>query len=127
MLTERRRRRSSDPIEALRLWFAATAQRSRVHGFFYTASDGRLLASNIPGQPLHQLAALVPRLARRGSDGKRLLDSHPIPVSVLRLGVGPSAGLLCVLGEQARREAGLLEAVPGVRRILFELCAAAAA
>lgn len=127
MLIERRRGRSSDPSEALRLWFAATARRSRVPGFFYTASDGRLIASNIPGQPVRQLAALVPALVRRGPDGRRLLDSHAVPVSVLRIGVGPTAGLLCVLGERARRDAGLLVAMSGVRRILSELRAAAAA
>ena len=127
MFEERRLCRSSHPIVALKLWFEAVAQRSRVYGFIYTDADGRLIATNIPGFPVQALGALVPRLARRGPDGKRLLDTHPIKLSVLRLGIGPHAGLLSVLGESSRREVGLERAVPGVRRILAERLKAQAA
>jgi hypothetical protein len=126
MFVERRKRRSSDPIIALELWFGATARRSRVYGFMLTDANGFMIASNIPGKEVRQLAALVPRLLARGPDGRRLLDAYPIPLSVQRTGLGPSAGLLCVLGEAPYREAGLFEAAPGVRRILAERQAAAA-
>jgi hypothetical protein len=127
MLEERRKCRSSHPIISLKLWFDAAARQSQVYGFIYTDADGRLIATNIPGFPVQALGALVPRLARRGPDGKRLLDTHPINLSVLRLGIGPEAGLLSVLGDPSNRATGLERALPGVRRILAERLAAQAA
>jgi len=127
MSKERRKCRSSHPLVALKLWFDAVSRRSRVYGFIYTDADGQLIATNIPGFPVQALAALVPRLARRGPDGKRLLDGYPVQLSVRRMGLGPDAGLLSVLGEQVNRAAGLEDAAPGVRRILAEREAAAAA
>ncbi len=127
MLEERRTCRSSHPIVALKRWFEAVARHSRVYGFIYTDAEGRLIATNIPGFPVQALGALVPRLARRGPDGKRLLDTHPINMSVLRLGIGPHAGLLSVLGDPSHHAVGLERAVPGVRRILAERLDAQAA
>jgi hypothetical protein len=97
-----------------------------VYGFMLTDPNGFLIASNMPGEQVGQLAALVPKLIRRGPNGRRLLDTHSIPLSVHRMGVGPNAGLLCVLGEPSRRNAGLFDAAPGVRRILAEQQAVAA-
>ena len=127
MRKERRTCRSSHPSVSLKLWFEAIARRTRVHGFIYTDAAGRLVATNIPGFPVQALGALVPRLARRGPDGKRLLDIHPINLSVLRLGIGPDAGLLSVLGDPSNHATGLERAVPGVRRILAERRSAQAA
>jgi hypothetical protein len=118
-MIERRRERSTNPLDALRLWLSSISRKNRLVGFVLADEAGLLLASNIQSEKVEELAALVPLLVRRDRSGRRPLDRHQVPVSIQQVDAGGSSPvLLCALGEPTRRVRGLLAAAPGVRRIL---------
>lgn len=116
---ERRKERSTNPVDALSLWLSSISRQNRLVGFVLADESGLLLASNMRSEKVEELAALAPLLVRRDQEGRRPLDRHQVPVSIQRVDTGGSAPvLLCALGEPTRRDRGLRAAAPGVRRIL---------
>lgn len=118
---ERRKRRSSNVIVALRYWLVATAQRTRTSGFALADASGFLIASNLPQGHAQELATLAPLLARPGRTGRRPVDDFELPLSIHEIPMFDSKLLLCAVGDPPCREQGLKEAVPGVLRIIKEL------
>jgi hypothetical protein len=118
---ERRKRRSSNVIVALRYWLVATARRTRTSGLTLADASGFLIASNLPKGHAEELATLAPLLVRPDASGQRPVDCYELPLSIHEIPLFDSKLLLCAAGDACFREQGLREAVPGVLRIIKEL------
>lgn len=118
---DRRKRRSSNVIVALRYWLVATAERNRISGLALADASGFLIASNLPQNHAQELATLAPLLSRPDATGRRPVDDFELPLSIHEIPLFESKLLLCAVGDSPSREQGLKEAVPGVLRIIKEL------
>ena len=120
--SDRRRRRSDDPITALHYQLAATRWEANLDALVLVDDAGCLVAGVGSWPVCEELAAFAPLLAhpsaiRDAGLGTRLaaLSSH---VELLRLSVDGSTVLLCGRGENAKRGASIARAAAGCTRIL---------
>jgi len=109
MLTERRHHRSAEPLEALELQLAATAERAACSAIVLTGRDGLALAEVGDDAAAEEIAALAPTLARDGrmwhgavdtGAGRRLVTVSPLRGALGTLYLCAVGGLLCVLGAE---------------------------
>ncbi len=120
--SERRRRRSEDPITALHYQLAQTRWEAGLDALVLVDDAGCLVAGVGSWPVCEELAAFAPLLAhpsaiRDAGLGTRLasLSSH---VELLRLAVDGSTVLLCGRGGNDKRGASIARAAAGCRRIL---------
>jgi hypothetical protein len=121
MQIERRTHRSDDPLEALSLQLAATAERSACAALIL-AETGGLTVTEFGADPAsEEIAALAPTLSRGGrrwhgairtSQGDRLVTVAPVEGRGRELLLCAVGGLICVLGPE------LASGGRGVARIL---------
>jgi hypothetical protein len=124
---ERRKRRSTNVVLALTYWLEATVKRFGVEGLTLADADGFLIATNLSPGHAQEVASVAPLLFQPDEiDGRRPVDSVPLPISIVALPCYSGSLLLCALGEAGRREDALAEAATGVRRIIRELVGDAA-
>jgi hypothetical protein len=120
-MPERRKRRSSNLILALRYWLESTACRTGAVGLTLADSDGFLIASSLPYAHAEEVAALAPLLARPDRVGCRPVDEPFLPISIIELSSFCGRLYLCATGDDQRRDDGLRESTTGVCRIIREL------
>ena len=120
MRRNRRKKRSNNLTAALTLWLASLASRLRIPGLILLDLSGLVIASNLRGPKTDELAALVPLLARRGTDGVRPMDRHRVPLAIQLMEHEGGTLYVCAVGERVRRESGARIAALGIRRILRE-------
>lgn len=120
--SERRRRRSEDPITALHYQLQATRWEADLDALVLVDESGCLVAGVGAWPVCEELAAFAPLLAhptaiRDAGLGTRLaaLSSH---VELLELSVDGGAVLLCGRGGNAKRGTSIARAAAGCRRIL---------
>ena len=120
--SDRRRRRSDDPITALHYQLAATRSESNLDALVLVDDAGCLVAGVGSWPVCEELAAFAPLLAhpsaiRDAGLGTRLaaLSEH---VELLRLAVDGTTVLLCGRGGNDKRGASIARAAAGCRRIL---------
>lgn len=120
--SDRRRRRSDDPITALHYQLASTRGEANLDALVLVDDTGCLVAGVGSWPVCEELAAFAPLLAhpsaiRDAGLGTRLaaLSEH---VELLRLAVDGTTVLLCGRGGNDKRGASIARAAAGCRRIL---------
>ena len=120
--SDRRRRRSEDPITALHYQLAATRGEANLDALVLVDDAGCLVAGVGSWPVCEELAAFAPLLAhpsaiRDAGLGTRLaaLSEH---VELLRLAVDGTTVLLCGRGGNEKRGTSIARAAAGCRRIL---------
>ena len=114
MMLERRRKRSGFTALALKYWFSAVAQRTRVFGLVLADSAGLLVASNLPKPEAEELAAVAPLLQRPTTVPSQV----EVPMTIKPVMIGRTQLFLCVIGARDTRTSGASLAETGVHRIL---------
>jgi hypothetical protein len=120
-VSERRRRRTDDVMEALHLQLDACRESAALEAVVIADDLGMCLASSGAPAMCYEVAARLPILARKAGDfaGVLLGASGGVPVGVKRINVGDTELIACVLGgDQERHGAELRRAEQGVMRIL---------
>lgn len=120
--SDRRRRRSEDPITALHYQLAATRWEADMDALVLVDDSGCLVAGVGSWPVCEELAAFAPLLAdpgavRSAGVGTRLSALSP-EVELLRLSVDGTAVLLCGRGGNEKRAGSIARAAAGCRRIL---------
>jgi predicted regulator of Ras-like GTPase activity (Roadblock/LC7/MglB family) len=119
--TERRKRRSTNLILALRYWLESAARRAGAAGLTLADGDGFLIASSLPSAHAEEVAALAPILARPDRTGQRLTDDASLPISIHAMTGFCGRLFLCAIGDEERRREAVRASRPGVQRIIKEL------
>jgi hypothetical protein len=120
-IQDRRRRRTSQVIEALHLQLDACRAEAELTALVVTDQTGICLASSGSPGTSAEVAARLPLLDRAAGDYEGVLmgAKGAVPVSLKRFDVDGSQMYACAVGGDARRHAAqLVRAELGVKRIL---------
>jgi hypothetical protein len=120
MKYRRRKKRSRLKKTALRYWFDAVARRKGISALLLAESSGTIIAANREQAEIKELATIAPLLAVVDDDHCSYADRNDIPVFFSQLVDNEQVYLLCAVGEKDPCQMALIEAMPGVRRILAE-------
>lgn len=119
--TERRRRRSADPLWALRFQLDYCRARAEFDALLVSDEDGLCLARSGSFETCDEIAARLPMVARALDyfEGEIASGGRPLKVTMRRFR-GPFADLfVCGVGGHSRdRQQHLLRSAAGVARIL---------
>ena len=105
-VTDRRKRRSSDPIVALHYQLEAIRRDSRLEALVLVDESGFMVAGAGAWPVCEEVAAYAPLLAT-GEDFHASYDVRSARVHSFRL--DGATALLCAQGEQARQDLGWIE------------------
>lgn len=119
--TERRRRRSNDPSQALAYQLDACRKRAGLDAMILADQDGLCVATAGRAETCEQFAARVPMIQRgaRRFAGEMWTDEDRWDVDVWRFDVGGMELSLCAVGGMPdERTQELARSLKGVTRIL---------
>lgn len=122
--TERRRRRSNDPTEAIRYQLDACRRTAGLDAMILADQDGLCIAASGPAPACEELAARSAMLAARhsaarGLDTELWTDDDRWAVHVRRFDLDGSALCLCAVGgDPGGRATEVERSLRGVTRIL---------
>ncbi len=119
--SDRRKRRSSDPLIALHYQLTVARSESELEAIVVADDAGLVVAGAGSWAACEELAAYAPLLEANPDDLSSQVSSRVVDlrraVDVLRVDLGGSEVIVCALGGTSR-EIPLARAVAGARRIL---------
>jgi hypothetical protein len=120
--TDRRRRRSDDPITALHYQLAHTRAEAGLDAVVLVDDTGCLVAGAGAWPACEELAAYAPLLANRAAVGSAAVGSRIAAlepeVEVHRLSIDGAEAVLCGRGGDPMKRGSIERAAAGCRRIL---------